>query len=121
MNIFDMKKSDFLKVRHREWNEEIGAFDSLIIIPTRKKHDSGYMCMDFCAEKGGEPVALLSGCSDVLHIGGMLSSIRERGQDGWRVDCLPCGYLRLFNEGEIVCGRALSSFEVFSALRRLQI
>ena len=30
----------------REWNEDIGEFDSLIILPTKHLHDSGFWCMD---------------------------------------------------------------------------
>lgn len=78
--------------------------NSIVIIPTKEKHDSGFMCMDFVAvDDNFKPMYRLSGCSDVLHID-CLSEIRNY-LDGisnmsypkqWKIDCLPCGYLRLF-------------------------
>lgn len=124
MNVFEMSKKDFNNIPHRKWNEDIGKFSSLVIIPTNETHDSGYMCMDFCAvDDNGRPIKLLSGGSDVIHIDGIGGfgdwrpgsgvpiSVRPVG---WSIDCLPCGYLRLFCHRPMTCGDALSSFEVFS-------
>ena len=99
--IQDMTIEEFKKVPTRKWNEDIGEFDSLIIMPVgvntfsvikwkMKKaiskifrleespiyqvggiHDSGYRMMDFIAVKKGYPICKLSGCSDVLHINGI--------------------------------------------------
>lgn len=33
---------------------------------------------------------------------------------GWSIDCLPCGYLRLFSRRTMTAGAALSSFEIYA-------
>ena len=117
---------DFLSLPHRGWSEDIGIFDSLVILPSKTKHDSGFRCMDFVACLKNEAFCRLSGCSDVLHING----IGGFGYDwtkknsgcpklipivDWSIDCLPkSGLLRLFSSKKLRCGCALSSFEIFS-------
>lgn len=52
MDIFSMKKSDFKDVPEISWNNNKNIkFDSLVIIPNNKIHDSGYRCMSYCAVK----------------------------------------------------------------------
>lgn len=129
MNIMKMKKKDFESLPHRRWNEDIGKFDSLIIVPQRRKHESGYMCMDFIAVKDGEPICWLAGYSDVIYIDGIGGYGKWDGErvipslvlpKSWSIDCLPCGYLRLFvstNNSTLTCGNAVSSFEVWAERR----
>ena len=129
MKVQEMTKEDFEKVPGRErFDSDVGTFNSLVIIPTDKMHDSGYLRMDFVAvDDEDEPIALLSGCSDVLHIDGIGGYGRDYRYAGiipfsspipiraWSIDCLPkSGYLRLFCKHDLTCGAALSSFEVFS-------
>ena len=64
-------KKEFEALPARGWNEDIGLFDSLIILPTNRMHDSGYKCIDFVSVLEGVPKWKLSGCSDVLHINGI--------------------------------------------------
>ena len=122
MKITEMLKEDFEKVPERtHFNEQIGLFNSLVIIPMDYLHDSGYKCMDFVAvDNNNEPICRLSGCSDVLHldgIGGYGQFIEElaknRPIEGWSIDCLPCGLLRIFCSGWIEAGSAVSDFEIF--------
>ncbi len=124
MNVFEMKKEDFENVPERGgFQRDVGEFHSLVIIPQDYAHDSGWMCMDFVAvDKKGEPICELSGCSDVLNLDGiggygdlrpgMLPHFIE--PKGWIVDCLPCGYLRLFSRSTMTAGAALSSFEIYA-------
>jgi hypothetical protein len=110
----------------RNWNENIGEFDSLIILPTRWIHDSGYRCMDFVATRDNVPFIRLSGCSDVIHINGIggmgYNWLKKFGKCpdaippiGWNIDCLKTsGLLRLFTHKNLVAGDALSSFEIFT-------
>lgn len=125
MNIMTMKKADFQKVPLREsWNCVLPAFDSLVIIPERKFHDSGFRCITFVGCKGTEPVFKTSGCSDVLHIDGIGGYGKQDWTKnipslvlpkGWAMDCLPCGYLRLFCHSHALnAGNDLSSFDVFA-------
>lgn len=126
MNVFDMTKEDFEKVPKRGgWSRDIGEFNALVIIPQDYAHDSGWMYMDFVAvSKEGEPICRLSGCSDVLNLDGIGGYGKWRADEhqfpnriepkGWSIDCLPCGYLRLFSRSAMVAGPALSSFEIYA-------
>jgi hypothetical protein len=144
----------------KSWNEDIGPIDSLIILPADVSylkvwlywiwnflskfialepmevydidglHDSGYRCMDVVAVRDDTPICRLSGCSDVIHLGGIggygENWVKKYGKvpDGippvaWSLDCLPkSGLLRLFTGGDITVGPALSSFSVYSKERR---
>lgn len=101
--------------------KDIGEFNALVIIPQDYAHDSGWMCMDFVAvNKEGEPICRLSGCSDVLNLDGIggygnwrLGELPSRIEPkGWSIDCLPCGYLRLFSRSTMTAGATLSNFEI---------
>lgn len=105
-------KWQFNYVPNREhYDSGIGKFTSLVILPEKYMHDSGYACMDFVAIQDRKPICRLSGCSDVLHIGGIMPSFSV----AWSIDCLPCGLLHLFVLGRGSCLEAtpaLSSFEI---------
>jgi hypothetical protein len=104
-------------------NQEIGEVDCLIILPCRHRHDSGYRCMEFVTIQNNIPTYIVSGCSDVIHLGGIgglniykndkLANKRTSIID-WSIDCLPTsGLLRLFCSKRIIVGASLSSFEIF--------
>lgn len=124
MNIFNMTKDDFDKVPIRcGWSRDIGEFDALVIIPQDSAHDSGWACMDFVAvSKDGEPICRFSGGTDLLHLDGIggrgnwqFGELTDRIEPkGWRIDCLPCGYLRLFSRSTMTVGADLSSFEIYA-------
>lgn len=103
MDILTMKKEDFKKVPFRNTETNLDNFYSLVIIPTEDMHDSGYRCMDFVAVNSSrEPICRLSGCSDILDIDGIggygLNGVLSDKVDNkaWQIDCLPCGYLRIY-------------------------
>ncbi len=100
----------------REWNSDVGVIDSLILLPLRRYHDSGYRCIDFIAVKDSKPFCRLSGCSDVLHIDGISASLNRRPRGIYSIDCLKkSGLFRIWNtDGKIEVGSALSSFEMFA-------
>ena len=124
MNVFEMKKEDFEKVPARGgYSRDVGEFNALVIIPQDYAHDSGWMCMDFVAvNKAGEPICKLAGCSDVLHLDGIggygnwrVGEFPSRIEPkGWSIDCLPCGYLRLFSRSTMTAGAALGNFEIYA-------
>lgn len=115
MNIFDMKKEDFdevapiecVLIKNKIKISEL-KFMSVVIIPNGNMHDSGWQCMDIVlVNQNLEPIGKVETASDVLHLDG----IGGRGYDwlykrfghlveakGWKIDCLPCSYLRLFND-----------------------
>lgn len=130
-----MTRKQFEAVPHREkWNEHVTC-DCIVIMPTRKMHDSGYRAMDFVAIKDGKPLMRLSGCSDVIHIDGIggrgyrynrliasnpiqrFSNLEERKARS--IDCLhKSGLLRMWvDQCNLVCGPSLSSFEVWAVNR----
>lgn len=121
MHVNDVTIEELKKLPRRKWDEDIGIFDSLVIIPENEIHESGYRCMDFAAVKDGEAFCLLSGRSDVVHIDGIGGYGNWRDNipklvvpTGWSIDCLAkSGLLRLFSRSEMTCGAALSSFEIF--------
>ena len=105
-------------------NQEIGEVDSLVILPGRHYHVSGYRCMQFVTIQNGKPTYIVSGCSDVIHLGGIDGRNTPIMKNGivdnyipvirWKIDCLPTsGLLRLFADKRIVIGASLSSFEIF--------
>jgi hypothetical protein len=126
MNINEMSKKDFEQLPCRKWNEDIGEFDSLVILPGRAKplHGSGYRLMDFVAVRSDKAICRLSGCSDVIHINGiggygdLYSSPLPKTLPvmSWNIDCLPkSGLLRLWCVGyELHARPALSSFEIIA-------
>lgn len=120
------KKTDFKKLPNIiELSEKEREFDSLIIIPERYKHESGYMCMSFAGCKDDKAVCIMSGGSDVIHFDGIGgygrwwkegSKIPEKIlSKAWNIDCIPCGYLRIFSgNGKITIGSMLSDFEIYA-------
>lgn len=106
-------------------------FDSIIIVPEKHKHDSGYMCMSFAGVQGCMAVCLMGGSSDVLHLDGIGgygdwwkgtgSKVPEKVQPkAWCIDCLPCGYLRVFvPQGKITIGNMLSDFDIYAQVGAL--
>jgi hypothetical protein len=105
----------------REWNEDIGEFDSFIILPMRKIHDSGYRIMSIVAVKSGIPFCRLTACSDVIHLDGTGGYGKFKGLPSlitprwWRIDCLrKSGLLHIFTETKLTAGDALSDFDIFA-------
>lgn len=137
----NMNKKDFTKWTRKEFeslptpqnftNEEVGEVDSLVILPCKHYHDSGFRCMEFVTIQKGEPTYRLSGCSDVLHLSGIggynvgagyfdEKKLNQRCKtrfvplNGWCVDCLPTsGLLRIFCDKKMYVGSSLSSFEIY--------
>lgn len=127
-NINQWTKKDFLSLREIEWNEDIGEFNSLVILPTNHVHDSGFRQMDFVAVKDNEPICRISGCSDVIHIDGIgvLGLDWQKKEPisflitakGWSIDCLKkSGLLRLFSDTKLIADPPHSSFCIYSTER----
>jgi len=130
-SITKMTRKDFDAVSYIDSLDRANInFDSIVILPQRHRHDSGYRCIDFVACKKDTAICRLSGCSDVLHINGIGGFGYKWSEDGlgvpnkirpidWNIDCLPVsGLLRLFlgNSDMILItdGMALSSFCIYA-------
>lgn len=130
MDIREMKKEDFEAVpRSERFDSKCPAFDSLVIIPVDgcDNCSSRWGVMDFVGCTGEEPVVRLSGCSETLELEGIGGhgewfgpcDYRKMALPAWSIDCLPCGYLRIFCKGRIKVGETGTSFEIFSQERKL--
>jgi hypothetical protein len=120
MALIRRKREPYEELRCRRWEEDIGWFHSLVIVPEKELHESGYRCMSFVAyNEHNEPIVKIGGGSDVLHLGGIggwnddLAAIRKNGNPPWSIDCLPNGCLRVFNNRRLRVGPDLSSMELF--------
>lgn len=110
-------------------NEEVGLIEGLIIMPTDNLHDSGYRLMEFVTIQDDVPTYRVSGCSDVLHLGGIggynisrynfdnMDMLIHRGmmpRIEWRIDCLPIsGLVRLFCGKKMYLGESLLEMGIF--------
>lgn len=95
---------ELLAVPKREWNETLTGVAGVYVIPSARKHDSGFACMDFVAEfKGGEKplIRFGGGCDDVAFIG-----------SHFRMDCLhPQRILHIWNRNTFKISHDLSSID----------
>ena len=123
--IDDMTRKEFEALPFREDWGKSDDFDALIILPTRRIHDSGYRCLDFIGVRKNVAVCRLSGCSDVIHFDGIGGyRIGWPGREGltqghWNIDCLKkSGLLRIWTDtGPTRAGSALSSFEIHAVMK----
>ena len=128
--ILEMTKEDFEQVPRREKiDSPVDIFWSLVIIPNGIKHDSRWCGMDFVTvDSNFYPIMRIGMDSDALFINGIggygkVSDIFKDSKrqivpqsvpvQGWSIDCLPCGYLRLFSNGKLEAGKAAQAFEIF--------
>ena len=134
MNVKDMTKEDFDKVPSYMdvgFDYKNTKLNSIVIIPTDKFHESGYLCIDYVAVGDDmEPICRFDGYSDVLCIDGIggygknYEATRFPGNHknlieckGWSIDCLPkSGYLRLFARDHLTRDDpyVLSCFEIYA-------
>ena len=122
----DWTKKEFEALNQFTYGQEIPEFTSLIILPTKYIHDSGYKCMAFIPiDRNNVPLGKISGGSDVIHldgIGGMGYRWIDRGYKdivkvkGWSMDCLiKSGLVRIMCGGyKLISSKPISSFEIFA-------
>jgi hypothetical protein len=124
-DINNCTKKEFESLPKREWGEDIGEFDSLIILPTNEIHKpSGYIKMFFVLVRNNRAFCKISGCSDILHLDG-ISGTGEIGiyddipekipPKAWQVDCLKKSRLiRIYSRYYFKIGDSLSDFQLFA-------
>ena len=105
MYISEVTKKNYKQLPHNEYGKEYD-FDSILIIPTRRVHSSGFGVMDIVGCVGDEAVYDCSGCYDVLFfdgIGGWGYKFLEKGESsqnvepkGWKIDMTRHGIMRIF-------------------------
>ena len=97
----DYTRKELLSVPKRHWSESIIA-KCAYIIPSGRKHDSGYSCIDLVAMKeDGTLVRCGGGCDDISFRG-----------NGFRMDCIyPSRIIRIWNNKHFVITPDVSSID----------
>ena len=115
-DIMEMSREEFFELPYRTGRGLFGLFDSIVILPCDEVDRSGYAMFDFVACKEKKPICRLSGCSDVLHLEGIMGN-NEVKNPAWTIDCLPkSGLLRVFPRYgiKIKVGACGSPFDIWS-------
>lgn len=122
MDILSMTKQDFDNVERVKCLHSINCA-SIIIIPLNEIHESGFAMMDFVAvDDERHPICRWSTGADVLSIDGSGGYGKlplgpflpiTRPIQAWCIDCIPCGYLRLFCNSYIKIAGGYSSFNIY--------
>jgi hypothetical protein len=93
-----------LSLKKRRW-DAVSLYDSIILIPTGHRHDSGYAIMAICGCQGPLAVELAGeGCCDDI-------MACPQGAESFRIDCLwPSLLIRLHGDYvDFRVGNALST------------
>lgn len=91
-------RQKLLSAPKRPWNKELHNVRSLYVIPTRRKHDSGYNCMIYVAavvNGDEEELVQCGGYSDHLWMTDKNAKLRTSMSD-ISMDCVD-GVLRLYH------------------------
>lgn len=117
-SIHSYKKKDLLELPVRDWNEKGSHYSSLLIVPTRKKHDSGWTVIAIVGvDDKFLPVEIAAYCDDIYWcIAKDALVVEYEGTfDGFvRTDCTyPSGIIHVWKNGiEFEVGASLSSTDV---------
>ena len=60
----ELNRKDFLSLPKREWGK-VTQYTSVLIVPTGKKHDSGWHLMAIIGCKDQRPIEIAAYCDDV--------------------------------------------------------
>ncbi len=86
------RRKELLSVPKRKWDDVIHGVDAVYIIPSGRKHESGYACMDFVASFDGNKG------KPMVRFGGVCDDIRLNGNH-FRIDCeYPSRIIRIWND-----------------------
>lgn len=109
-------RDELLKLPTRQWDAE-SDYDSLLLLSTRRKHDSGWAIMAIIGVRDSQPVEIACACCDdiewklppMVTVGGGAYSIGQM-----RMDCaMRSGALHAWaRKAKFRVGAALSSTEV---------
>ena len=103
-------KRELLNLPQRPWNTDSSRYDGLLLVSTKRKHDSGYCNFAVVGENRGKPVELI-GYMDDFRLGNIL-----KGYDvnipatALAIDCSMYGVFRIHVLGLKICvGENLST------------
>lgn len=92
---------------------------SLVILPTKQAHDSGYRILNFAVIVNNKPICKIVGCFDLLRLGssdGLHGGRLPKPYKpvGWNIDCLATsGLLRIFCDMPLVLTPQMSTFDMY--------
>ncbi len=114
MEINDWKRADLLALPKRAWDTE-SNYDSLLLLSTRRKHDSGWALMAIIGVREGKPVEIACDCCDDIEW--KLPAMETCGEfhlGQIRTDCaMRSGAMHVWTrKGKFQVGRALSSVSI---------
>lgn len=123
-----VRRKDLLALPVRKWNEAT-IYDSVYLVPTGRKHDSGYSLIAIVGVTDGKPVEIAAYCDDIcwsLPTEHPYDRIRPGlHMNPLRMDCLyPSGIMHMWGSGEhhftarFLVGTSLSSTDVTLLIER---
>lgn len=90
-----INKTELLKTTRQEWNNRTQKYNWLLLVPTRKKHDSGFACFTVIGERIDNGRLEQIAWGDDLQIGG--ENILFTNTYQLRIDCGTNGVLRIWS------------------------
>ncbi len=97
------RRQELLAVPKRKWDEELEDVRGVFVIPNRKKHDSGWRCMDFVAEVGED--------LQLVRFGGYTDAVTFHGSN-FHMDCeMASGLVHIWNRNTFIVTADLSSVD----------
>ena len=113
MDLNSWSYKELMALPFRKWDEE-KEYESLLLISTRKKHDSGWAVMAIIGVRNGQPEEIACACCDDIEW--KLPPMKTFGCGRWyigqfRTDCaLRSGAIHAWqNDAKFRVGKALSS------------
>lgn len=99
-----MTRKELLAAPKREWDEVLHGVTGVWVIPNRRKHESGWECIDFVASFKDED-------KEQIRFGGYCDVVRLRG-NGFHMDCdFPSGIIHIWNRCPFTITADASSIE----------
>lgn len=81
-------RKQLLETPKREWDKTLSGVKGVYVLPSRRKHESGYACMDFVAEFGKN--------KPMVGFGGFTDDVSFTGSH-FRMDCVSPGIIHIWN------------------------
>lgn len=97
-------RAELLAQPKREWDKALTGVAGVYVIPSGRKHDSGWACMDFVAEFKDRRTHL-------MRFGGCCDDVRFKGAH-FRMDCeYPSRIIHIWNPYPFTISHNLSSID----------
>ena len=122
MNVLNWNEEEYKNLPTLNCLDIATDFDNFVIVPSTELHESGFLMITLILCKGETAKYKTFGGSDIINLDGIGGygkwSIKVPeliSPKGWRIDCLPCGYLRVFSSRLVTMTcEGISDLEVFS-------